>query len=89
MICFFLFFLSTASIVCKTGVYQVASLSENYAKKIYRKSPTQLLNYNHHNLLRIYPAPTRLQSSNFNPILFWVTSSVLFDFILFRIMISS
>ena len=60
--------------VFTAGVYQVASLSENYAKKIYRKSPTQLLNYNHHNLLRIYPAPTRLQSSNFNPILFWVTS---------------
>lgn len=53
------------------GVFQVASLSENYAKKIYRKSPTQLVNYNHHNLLRIYPAPTRLQSSNFNPILFF------------------
>lgn len=49
----------------------MASLSENYAKKIYRKSPAQLVNYNHHNLLRIYPAPTRLQSSNFNPILFF------------------
>lgn len=51
--------------------FQVASLGENYAKKIYRKSPIQLLNYNHHNLLRVYPAPTRLQSSNFNPLLFW------------------
>ncbi|KAG1665244.1 1-phosphatidylinositol 4,5-bisphosphate phosphodiesterase epsilon-1 [Nymphon striatum] len=47
--------------------YQVSSMNENTAKKLCRKQPQQLIIQ----LIRTYPAGIRIDSSNFNPIMFW------------------
>jgi len=51
--------------------YQVASLNEAAAKKVCRKHPMKLIAYSKDHVVRTYPAGMRIDSSNFNPIMFW------------------
>lgn len=51
--------------------YQCSSLNENMAKKLCRKQPLALVAHNETQLMRTYPAGMRIDSSNFNPVIFW------------------
>ncbi|XP_071449033.1 1-phosphatidylinositol 4,5-bisphosphate phosphodiesterase epsilon-1-like [Hetaerina americana] len=51
--------------------YQCSSLNENTAKKLCRKQPLALLAHTETQLVRTYPAGMRIDSSNFNPTIFW------------------
>ncbi|CAM1326028.1 PLCE1 (predicted) [Pycnogonum litorale] len=51
--------------------YQVSSMNENTAKKLCRKQPQSLIAHTEVQLIRTYPAGIRIDSSNFNPIMFW------------------
>jgi len=52
-------------------VYQCCSLNENASKKLCRKQPLQVLAHTETQLIRAYPAGMRIDSSNFNPLIFW------------------
>ncbi|VDP13668.1 unnamed protein product [Soboliphyme baturini] len=51
--------------------YQVPSLNETIAKKLTRKFPKKMIDYTRDHLVRTYPAGVRIDSSNFNPLMFW------------------
>lgn len=51
--------------------YQCSSLNENSAKKLCRKQPIAVLAHTETQLMRTYPAGMRIDSSNFNPIVYW------------------
>ncbi|KAF6199527.1 hypothetical protein GE061_007553 [Apolygus lucorum] len=51
--------------------YQCSSLNENAAKKLCRKQPLDLIAHTETQLVRAYPAGMRIDSSNFNPVIFW------------------
>ncbi|KAJ9590133.1 hypothetical protein L9F63_016745 [Diploptera punctata] len=51
--------------------YQCSSLNENTAKKLCRKQPHALVAHTETQLMRTYPAGMRIDSSNFNPVIFW------------------
>ncbi|CAG2176645.1 unnamed protein product, partial [Oppiella nova] len=51
--------------------YQVSSVNENTAKKLCRKSPLSLIAHTESQIMRTYPAGMRIDSSNFNPVIFW------------------
>lgn len=51
--------------------YKCSSLTEYYAKKLTRKHPMELLAHSETQLMRVYPASMRIDSSNFNPLNFW------------------
>ncbi|RZF45196.1 hypothetical protein LSTR_LSTR009967 [Laodelphax striatellus] len=51
--------------------YQCSSLNENSAKKLCRKQPLPLIAHTETQLVRTYPAGMRIDSSNFNPVIFW------------------
>lgn len=51
--------------------YQVASLNEHAAKKLCKKNPLAVINYTESQLMRSYPAPMRIDSSNFPPVMYW------------------
>ncbi|XP_014666625.1 PREDICTED: 1-phosphatidylinositol 4,5-bisphosphate phosphodiesterase epsilon-1-like [Priapulus caudatus] len=51
--------------------HQVASLNENMAKKLCRKNPLGVIAHTELQLMRTYPAGMRIDSSNFNPVIFW------------------
>lgn len=52
-------------------VYQCCSLNENASKKLCRKQPLQVIAHTETQLIRAYPAGMRIDSSNFNPLIFW------------------
>jgi len=52
-------------------VFECCSINETTAKKLCRKQPTLVLSHTETQLLRTYPAGMRIDSSNFNPVLFW------------------
>lgn len=52
-------------------VYQCCSLNENATKKLCRKQPLQVIAHTETQLIRAYPAGMRIDSSNFNPLIFW------------------
>ena len=52
-------------------VFECCSINETTAKKLCRKQPTSVLYHTETQLLRTYPAGMRIDSSNFNPVLFW------------------
>lgn len=52
-------------------VFECCSINETTAKKLCRKQPTSVLSHTETQLLRTYPAGMRIDSSNFNPVLFW------------------
>jgi len=47
------------------------SLSEPQLEKVARSHPTHIVRFTHNNFLRIYPKGTRIDSSNYNPLLAW------------------
>lgn len=47
------------------------SLSEPQLQKVARSHPTHIVRFTHNNFLRIYPKGTRIDSSNYNPLLAW------------------
>ncbi|VEN34527.1 unnamed protein product [Callosobruchus maculatus] len=51
--------------------YQCSSINENTAKKMCRKQPLALVAHTQTQLMRTYPAGMRIDSSNFNPVIFW------------------
>ncbi|KAG5892290.1 hypothetical protein JTB14_020321 [Gonioctena quinquepunctata] len=51
--------------------YQCSSINENTAKKLCRKQPLALMAHTQTQLMRTYPAGMRIDSSNFNPVIFW------------------
>lgn len=55
----------------RSSCYQVASLNETAAKKLCRKHPLKLIAYTRDHIVRTYPAGMRIDSSNFNPLMFW------------------
>lgn len=51
--------------------YQCSSINENTAKKLCRKQSLALVAHTQTQLMRTYPAGMRIDSSNFNPVIFW------------------
>lgn len=64
-VCFFLLFLE------KNRFYEMSSFDEKQATTLLKERPIEFVNYNKHQLSRVYPAGTRFDSSNFMPQLFW------------------
>ncbi|XP_023290532.1 1-phosphatidylinositol 4,5-bisphosphate phosphodiesterase epsilon-1 [Orussus abietinus] len=62
------FFRSTRGV---PACFQCSSLNENAAKKICRKQPLGVVAHAETQLIRTYPAGMRIDSSNFNPVIFW------------------
>ena len=44
---------------------------EPKAEVLVRKTPKEFLQYTTNSFMRVYPGPLRVDSSNFNPSLFW------------------
>lgn len=55
----------------KNRLYEMSSFDEKQAMTLLKESPIEFVNYNKHQLSRVYPAGTRFDSSNFMPQLFW------------------
>ncbi|CAK9829884.1 1-phosphatidylinositol 4,5-bisphosphate phosphodiesterase epsilon-1 [Anthophora retusa] len=51
--------------------FQCSSLNESTAKKICRKQPLGVVAHAETQLIRTYPAGMRIDSTNFNPVIFW------------------
>ncbi|XP_011137962.1 1-phosphatidylinositol 4,5-bisphosphate phosphodiesterase epsilon-1 [Harpegnathos saltator] len=51
--------------------FQCSSLNESTAKKICRKQPLGVVAHSETQLIRTYPAGMRIDSTNFNPVIFW------------------
>ena len=51
--------------------YEMSSFSEDKAQNAIREHAKEFLAYNQRQLSRIYPRGTRLESSNYNPYIFW------------------
>nr|CAH7747170.1 unnamed protein product [Callosobruchus chinensis] len=49
----------------------MSSFDEKQATSLLKEYPIQFVNYNKHQLSRVYPAGTRFDSSNFMPQVFW------------------
>ncbi|KAI4457577.1 phosphoinositide-specific phospholipase c family protein [Holotrichia oblita] len=56
-----------ANVAC----YHCSSINENTAKKLCRKQSLALVAHTQTQLMRTYPAGMRIDSSNFNPVIFW------------------
>ncbi|XP_037908044.1 1-phosphatidylinositol 4,5-bisphosphate phosphodiesterase classes I and II [Hermetia illucens] len=55
----------------KNRCYEMSSFDEKQAMTLLKERPIEFVNYNKHQLSRVYPAGTRFDSSNFMPQLFW------------------
>ncbi|XP_058452090.1 1-phosphatidylinositol 4,5-bisphosphate phosphodiesterase classes I and II isoform X2 [Malaya genurostris] len=55
----------------KARYYEMSSFDEKQATTLLKERPIEFVNYNKHQLSRVYPAGTRFDSSNFMPQLFW------------------
>ncbi|XP_064469144.1 uncharacterized protein LOC135383352 [Ornithodoros turicata] len=56
-----------ASAMC----HQVSSINESAAKRLCKRHPLALIAHCDNQLMRTYPAGMRIDSSNFNPVIFW------------------
>ncbi len=52
-------------------IYQCSSIPESRAKTLCRKQPHRMLDMTESQLVRVYPAGMRIDSSNFNPVAVW------------------
>lgn len=59
---FFLHYISE-----KNRCYEMSSFDEKQATTLLKERPIEFVNYNKHQLSRVYPAGTRFDSSNFMP----------------------
>lgn len=55
----------------KNRSYEMSSFDEKQAMSLLKEYPIQFVNYNKHQLSRVYPAGVRFDSSNFMPQVFW------------------
>ncbi|XP_073949502.1 phospholipase C at 21C [Choristoneura fumiferana] len=55
----------------KSRFYEMSSFDEKQATTLLKERPIEFVNYNKHQLSRVYPAGTRFDSSNFMPQVFW------------------
>lgn len=51
----------------KNRNYEMSSFDEKQATTLLKERPIEFVNYNKHQLSRVYPAGTRFDSSNFMP----------------------
>lgn len=51
----------------KSRFYEMSSFDEKQATTLLKERPIEFVNYNKHQLSRVYPAGTRFDSSNFMP----------------------
>ncbi|XP_044791248.2 1-phosphatidylinositol 4,5-bisphosphate phosphodiesterase epsilon-1 isoform X3 [Bubalus bubalis] len=63
---------SLSAIIRTPKCYHISSLNENAAKRLCRRYSQKLIQHCACQLLRTYPAATRIDSSNPNPLLFWL-----------------
>uniref|UniRef100_A0A8C5PIJ9 Phosphoinositide phospholipase C n=1 Tax=Leptobrachium leishanense TaxID=445787 RepID=A0A8C5PIJ9_9ANUR len=63
---------SISAIIRTPRCYHISSLNENAAKRLYRRYSQKLIQHTSYQLLRTYPAATRIDSSNPHPLLFWL-----------------
>ncbi|XP_066475456.1 1-phosphatidylinositol 4,5-bisphosphate phosphodiesterase epsilon-1 [Tiliqua scincoides] len=63
---------SLSSIIRTPKCYHISSLNENAAKRLCRRFSQKLIQHTNCQLLRTYPAATRIDSSNPHPLLFWL-----------------
>ncbi|XP_058792167.1 1-phosphatidylinositol 4,5-bisphosphate phosphodiesterase classes I and II isoform X2 [Phymastichus coffea] len=55
----------------KNRTYEMSSFDEKQATTLLKERPLEFVNYNKHQLSRVYPSGTRFDSSNFMPQVFW------------------
>ncbi|XP_076672330.1 phospholipase C at 21C isoform X2 [Andrena cerasifolii] len=55
----------------KNRMYEMSSFDEKQATTLLKEKPLEFINYNKHQLSRVYPAGTRFDSSNFMPQVYW------------------
>ncbi|XP_072312345.1 1-phosphatidylinositol 4,5-bisphosphate phosphodiesterase epsilon-1 isoform X2 [Eucyclogobius newberryi] len=63
---------SLSAIIRTPKCYHISSVNENAAKRLYRRYSQKLIQHTACQLLRTYPAATRIDSTNPNPLLFWL-----------------
>lgn len=63
---------SLSAIIRTPKCYHISSVNENAAKRLYRRYSQKLIQHTVCQLLRTYPAATRIDSTNPNPMLFWL-----------------
>uniref|UniRef100_A0A8C0H3X8 Phosphoinositide phospholipase C n=1 Tax=Chelonoidis abingdonii TaxID=106734 RepID=A0A8C0H3X8_CHEAB len=63
---------SLSSIIRTPKCYHISSLNENAAKRLCRRYSQKLIEHTTCQLLRTYPAATRIDSSNLHPLIFWL-----------------
>uniref|UniRef100_A0A8C3ISJ8 Phosphoinositide phospholipase C n=1 Tax=Chrysemys picta bellii TaxID=8478 RepID=A0A8C3ISJ8_CHRPI len=63
---------SLSAIIRTPKCYHISSLNENAAKRLCRRYSQKLIEHTTCQLLRTYPAATRIDSSNPHPLIFWL-----------------
>lgn len=63
---------SLSAIIRTPKCYHISSLNENAAKRLCRRYSQKLIQHTTCQLLRTYPAATRIDSSNPHPLIFWL-----------------
>ncbi|XP_078269858.1 1-phosphatidylinositol 4,5-bisphosphate phosphodiesterase epsilon-1 isoform X2 [Rhinoraja longicauda] len=63
---------SLSAIIRTPKCYHISSVNENTAKRLCRRYSQELIQHTVCQLLRIYPAATRIDSSNPSPLMFWL-----------------
>ncbi|XP_061564651.1 1-phosphatidylinositol 4,5-bisphosphate phosphodiesterase epsilon-1 isoform X3 [Cololabis saira] len=63
---------SLSAIIRTPKCYHISSVNENAAKRLCRRFSQKLIQHTVSQLLRTYPAATRIDSTNPNPLLFWL-----------------
>ncbi|XP_056386206.1 1-phosphatidylinositol 4,5-bisphosphate phosphodiesterase epsilon-1 isoform X6 [Hyla sarda] len=63
---------SLSAIIRTPRCYHISSLNENAAKRLCRRYSQKLIQHTSYQLLRTYPAATRIDSSNPHPLIFWL-----------------
>ncbi|XP_077406391.1 1-phosphatidylinositol 4,5-bisphosphate phosphodiesterase epsilon-1 isoform X2 [Vanacampus margaritifer] len=63
---------SLSAIIRTPKCYHISSVNENAAKRLCRRFSQKLIQHTACQLLRTYPAATRIDSANPNPLLFWL-----------------
>ncbi|XP_026877695.2 1-phosphatidylinositol 4,5-bisphosphate phosphodiesterase epsilon-1 isoform X4 [Electrophorus electricus] len=63
---------SLSAIIRTPKCYHISSVNENAAKRLCRRYSAKLMQHTAAQLLRTYPAATRIDSANPNPLIFWM-----------------
>ncbi|XP_039628042.1 1-phosphatidylinositol 4,5-bisphosphate phosphodiesterase epsilon-1 isoform X3 [Polypterus senegalus] len=63
---------SLSAIIRTPKCYHISSVNENAAKRLCRRYSQKLIQHTTCQLLRTYPAATRIDSSNPHPLIFWL-----------------